>query len=306
MPWHEDAGELATAAARHWMAPDHGRTVIPCTPAQRAGALGLVGQMGLLEATWPKAGTSFGETAVVAGLWTANERRLRLVRRLREEYGCRLGPVTLWCGQRLREERDGSLEDIHSRLTTADPQLLHHPWVRAELARDPQDGNQWERPFATEYELAIATALIVFGPALALAAHQPATGPAPVAGIPRRTVQWQRLRTVEGLELTVLNAAARHRPQGPPRHTTSSCAEEWLAHLSPGNGADVLVVSGNPHTERTLGDIARVARQAGRDDLTLHPAGNGAPKWPWRLELCLGEIARLLHNDIVHSGAAPA
>ncbi|MCA6095546.1 tetratricopeptide repeat protein [Streptomyces sp. SCA3-4] len=97
----------------------------------------------------------------------------------------------------------------------------------------------------------------------------------------------------------MLNAAARHRPQGPPRHTTASCAEEWLAHLPPAKGASVLVVSGNPHTERTLGDIARVARTAGRDDLSLHPAGNGAPEPPWRLELCLGEVARLLYNDAV-------
>ncbi|MEU3873165.1 MULTISPECIES: hypothetical protein [Streptomyces] len=261
--------------------------------------------MGLLEAVGPEAGAVFGETVLVAGLWTANERRLRLVRRLREEHGCRLGPVTLWCGQRLREERDGSLEDILGRLAAADPQLLRHPWVRAELARDPQDGNRWERPFATEYELAIAAALIVFGPALVSTARHPATGPATVAGIPPRTVLWERLSTAEGLELTVLNAAARHRPQGPPRHTTASCAEEWLAHLPPATGTHVLVVTGNPHTERTLGDITRVARAAGRGDLSLHPAGNGAPERPWRLELCLGEVARLLYNDAVHTGVVP-
>ncbi|WKU48709.1 hypothetical protein Q3V23_34150 [Streptomyces sp. VNUA116] len=292
-------------AARYWMAPEHGRTVIPCTPAQRGRALSLVGGMGLLEAVRPEAGAVFGETVLVAGLWTANEGRLRLVRRLREEHGCRLGPVTLWCGQRLREERDGSLEDILGRLAAADPRLPHHPWVRAELARDPQDGNRWERPFATEYELAIAAALTVFGPDLALTARHPATGPATVAGVPRRTVLWQQLVTADGPELTVLNAAARHRPQGPPRHTTAGCAEEWLAHLPPAAGARVLVVSGNPHTERTLGDIARVTRAAGRDDLSLHPAGNGAPERPWRLELCLGEVARLLHNDAVHTGAVP-
>ncbi|MEV4432566.1 hypothetical protein [Streptomyces sp. NPDC049585] len=169
----------------------------------------------------------------------------------------------------------------------------------------PRTATGGERPFATEYELAIVAALVVFGPALAVTAHYPATGPATVVGIPRRTVLWQQLRTVDGLELTVLNAAARHRPQGSPRHTTASCAEERLVHLPPATGARVLVVSGNPHTERTLGDIARVARAAGRDDLSLHPSGNAAPERPWRLELCLGEVARLLHNDAVHSGVAP-
>ncbi|MCC2280784.1 hypothetical protein LKL35_36235 [Streptomyces sp. ET3-23] len=88
------------------------------------------------------------------------------MRQLQDEHGCRPGPVTLWCGQRLRAERDGSIEDILGRLDSADPRLLHHPWVRAELARDPLDCDPWQRPFATEYELAIATALIVFGPAL--------------------------------------------------------------------------------------------------------------------------------------------
>ncbi|MBD0746750.1 hypothetical protein BG418_34555 [Streptomyces sp. CBMA152] len=302
MPWYDGAEQLAAAAARHWLGPEHGRTIISCTPAQRARALELVGEVGLLEATWPQAGTAFDETDIVAGLWSANEGRLRLVRRLHDEHGCRTGPVKLWCGQRVREERDGSVDDILGRLAAADPRLLRHPWVRAELTRDPLDRDPWQRPFATEYELAIAAALTVFGPGLTLTDRRLATGPATLSGIPRRTVLWQELRTADGLALTVLNAAARHRPQGPPRHTTASCAEEWLAHLPPAVGARVLIISGNPHTERTLGDIARVARCAGRDDVILQAAGNGAPDRPWRLELCLGEIARLLHNDAAHAG----
>ncbi|GHG63274.1 hypothetical protein [Streptomyces griseocarneus] len=66
--------------------------------------------------------------------------------------------------------------------------------------------------------------------------------------------------------------------------------------IPPAAGAHILIISGNPHTERTLSDITRTARATGRDDLTLHPAGTSAPDLPWRLELCLGEIARLLHH----------
>ncbi|AJT62224.1 hypothetical protein T261_0534 [Streptomyces lydicus] len=105
-------------------------------------------------------------------------------------------------------------------------------------------------------------------------------GPATVAGVPRRTVLWQRLHTADGLALTALNAAARHRPQGPPRHTTASCAEEWLTHLPPAAGAHILIVSGNPHTARTFSDITRAARATGRDDLALHWPGPARPTSP--------------------------
>ncbi|GHG63248.1 hypothetical protein [Streptomyces griseocarneus] len=93
--------------------------------------------MALLEAAWPPAGMAFDETRIVAGLWTANERRLRLLRQLRDEHGCRTGPVTLWGGQRLRNARDGGIDDILGRLAGTDPRLLHHPWARSELTRDP-------------------------------------------------------------------------------------------------------------------------------------------------------------------------
>ncbi|MCC2280783.1 hypothetical protein LKL35_36230 [Streptomyces sp. ET3-23] len=67
MPWGASAEELASAA-RRWLGPEHGRTVIPCTPGQRAQSLELIGGMGLLEAALPQAGTIFEETSIIAGL----------------------------------------------------------------------------------------------------------------------------------------------------------------------------------------------------------------------------------------------
>ncbi|QIS14003.1 FliM/FliN family flagellar motor switch protein [Nocardia arthritidis] len=298
VPWHDDVAQLAATTARHWLGPEHGRIPADYTPAQRTRALALVDAMGLLSETLPVAGATFDETEIVAGTWKANDGRLHLVRRLRRERDCVLGPIKVWCGQRLREARDGTVDDIVDRLVARDPKLLEHPWVRAELARDPVDPDPWGRPFATEYEIVIANAMAVFGGELTFAATCPATGPATVAGVPRRTVLWQRFGTPDGMDLFVLNAAARHRPQGPARPTTASCAEEWLRHLPPAIGAQVLVVAGNPHTERTVGDVARVVRTARRGDLTIHSAGTPALEQPRRLELCLGEIHRLLHNHV--------
>ncbi|MEU6642087.1 hypothetical protein ABZ863_06010 [Saccharomonospora sp. NPDC046836] len=301
VPWRGDLTERVELTRRLWLGPEHGQIIATYDDKRRSRALAVFDKIGMLTPTLPNHSSEFAETNIVCGTWAANENRLRRVLALRRQHGCQLGTINLWCGQRLRESRDGSADDIVERLRIRDAALTSHPWMLAQLRLDPADPDPWRRPFATEYEVAVAAALAVLGPRLGLVETRTVIGVPSLPTVPARTLLWQRFRTPDGQQLVALNAAAQPRLQGPPRHTTASCAQEWLRHLPPPRGAAVLLFSGNPHTARTLDDVRQIVGRHGRHDLAVHAAGSGAPESPRLLEMCLGEVARMLHNRL-HDG----
>lgn len=132
---------------------------------------------------------------------------------------------------------------------------------------------------------------------------------------PIRTAREHRfalMREVDGETLeqqaAILNGIAVARRQGDPRPTTASTIIEWLAYMAPRGGTKntpsrVLVVSGNPHTLRTVEEMNRIVKAFGREDIMLLPAGTvpaNADMPATKLKLvqtALGEITRLVDRD---------
>lgn len=99
------------------------------------------------------------------------------------------------------------------------------------------------------------------------------------------------------ITVELMDAPAVARPQGEPRHTTESCAEEWLKHRQPEYGSQVLFISSNPYIQRTTRTAKRAMANNGRDDIEVIPAGPAAYEDASN-HVFLGEIARNLYEDL--------
>ena len=299
---HDPAANAKTAQAL-WLGPEHTKIVASYPDGLLETQLPLFEQMGLIGATLPEPGTVVGQTCIIGGTTNANVKRWQLIKQM-EADGCQLGEVIGWFGQRLREARDGSVTDILGRLYRAGGvELLNHPWVQEQLALDDDELDPWQRPFATEYEIGIMTALLIFGSDLEFSWMMGDTNQATVTGAPRRYELYSIWILPNGRELTMLNARAQERIMdgrpAEPRHTTASCTKESLGLFPPSDNASVMVISGNPHTERTIWDTWNVMTNAGRDDLSIVVVGTVEAQTPALPKTCLGEIARMLKNEIL-------
>ncbi len=301
--WSEDPAVNAETAQQLWLGGEHGQNVIEYPPALLEGVIPFGAAMGMIDATLPEFGTIFDETCIIGGTLNANVRRYELINYLRRCRACQFGPIVGWYGQRLRQKREGTVDQLVARLQARDPALLDHSWVVTQLELDDADPNPWQRPFATEFELGIAAALLEFGPLLHLTFTHRIEEPARVPGVPGRTILWQGWTGPNDSSLLMLNSAAvprkmQDRPSD-PRHTTASSAKEWLEILTPFTGRHIGVVSGNPHTERTIRSVLRQFKQLGYDDLIITPMGTNATDADKVVlgRTILGEVARLLGSE---------
>lgn len=171
--------------------------------------------------------------------------------------------------------------------------LAANPWVEDELSKPEQAG--WESRFATETELAHLAYLDVFDRDAAIQEiARDDKGAQPVPGVPQRTVKNYRLSADP--DFVIMNCVAVERPIGSPRHTTESCAQEWISDLAPSGASQVLVVAGNPHIPRTKRIIQRVTQEH-RPDIELVACGPAA-RPEASIQLSLGEVGRLIHMDV--------
>ena len=297
-----DSTANARTAQALWLGPEHTKIVASYPAGLLEDQLPLFDEMGLIGATLPEPGTVVAQTDIIGGTTNANVKRWNLVAQM-EGQGCRLGNIVGWFGQRLREARDGNVTDIAKRLADRDYRLLTHPWVQGQLALDDDDADPWQRPFATEYEIGIMTALIVFGDGLELIRWARNTVPSPILGVPPRQELYSVWQRPDGSDLIMLNAAAQERIMdgrpAEPRHTTASCTQESLNEFPPATNASVMVISGNPHTERTIFDTWKVVEELGRTDLHIVVVGTVEAQTPALPNTCLGEIARQLKNELL-------
>ncbi len=307
------SAEMLAYIRSSWIGAEHGNTgnKEQFTDEQFGAAMPIFVRMGLVHETLPPDGAHFDDAIIVGGTTQANYRRGAVVRDAIAQHGVTTDRITVWAGQRPREARDGTNEELlepTGRFAGAD--VRDDPWVRMLEGR-LEEGDPWE---FTETESAHLMMMKLFGH-LALQAANVELGnaegphtslPTHQDGVPPREVESYELETEGGQKILIMNAAAVDRGDGrPPRHTTASCAREWLQHHAPPHGARVLFVSSNPHTLRTAQDTYAVLEEMGRGDIELVVAGASAPSNA-TIQLFLGEVGRLIDNDVSHNRHAPA
>lgn len=295
--WRDSPEELLPYTQELWVGQDHGNGAEKdqFEPGQEAAAMAVMQRLGFSREILPQPG-DYEQIVIVGGLMRVNRERLAFARQLLETRDVETSRLVFWAGQRLRDARDDAqLDDMDIAGLSADG------WVRGELAKDGTA--DWRGRFATETELARLAYLESFGPVQAVMGRAAdAADGGRTEGVPDRQVSSYTFLAPDRPRFKLMNCAAVERTGGSPRHTTRSCAAEWLEETPPSDGARVLVVAGNPHGLRNLRDIRSVARSAGRPDVDLSVCGPAADP-DASIQLYLGEIGRLLYMDAADAEA---
>lgn len=298
----DDPAANAATAKRLWLS-EHRETIAEYTDQQLLGVWALGHRLGML-------GESLPEPGQVAGRWIHNPggtvramiKRFRLYQRL-EQQGERPGVFVCWAGQRLRDLKLGeTVPELVEFVLRENPSVLNDTWFKAELAKDDSDDtDRYERPFATETEIMILVAKVVYGDELVLEHIERMDEPSTIPGVPGRKALYYRYRTPHS-EVIVLNGAAVRRYNGEgaeiePRPTAASTAKE-VAHIWGFDGVEGLMVS-QPHSERLALDIDLTVRNLGQNPTFVVYGLPGKDVKTWREQVeqgrvILGEIARIL------------
>lgn len=311
--WSDDPRDMLPYIRERWIGSEHGNSTAKdqFTADQVAAAMPILGRMGFSAETLPPDGAYFDDVIIVGGTAQANYRRTAVALSAINDHGVTADRITIWAGQRPREARDGTNAELlatEGRFAGAD--VSQDPWVQmlqSEGRLDEQ--NPWG---LTETDSAIwmlkkqAGRLALSGANLDANTdiwRNPADRVPLPDDVPSRIFESFEFQTDGGQPILVMNAAAVDRGEGRPRrHTTRSCAIEWLENHTPPQGARVLFVSSNPHTLRTAQDTYQVLREMGRGDIQLVVAGASAPGNA-TIQLFLGEVGRLIDNDVQRNHA---
>jgi hypothetical protein len=86
--------------------------------------------------------------------------------------------------------------------------------------------------------------------------------------------------------------------RGKSRHTTQSSMREWLRFFPPPAESITFVISNNPHVPRAEQEVSHALRAFKRIDVSVLCCGSAAAA-ETPIELIIGEIGRLLYNDLI-------
>lgn len=291
--WRDSPEELLPYTQSKWVGEDHGNSgeKDQFTPEQELAAMEIMDDLGLRREAMPAPG-SYEQVVIVGGLMRVNRERMLFTERLIETGVVETDRVVFWAGQRLRDPRDDQQVNMVNLAG-----LAGNGWIRRELAKP--NGQGWENGFATETELARLAFLERF-PKAELVDVDSSLQTSVAGGVPDRAAASYTFANEDFPDFVLMNCAAVERAQGPPRHTTTSCAAEWLQTFSPEPATNVLVVSGNPHILRSGHDIRGSLTDSGLADVELGVCGPAASPNA-SLQLYLGEIGRLLYIDAAQS-----
>lgn len=280
----------AVAFTQSWVRGDHAEPeAMPEVPMEKdALARDLYEQMGLVN-DQPLPRGEYDQIIVLGAMQRANNARLKFLQESLEN-GAELaegGQIIMWGGPRpIHEKIERPIIDQQLAQTTG----LSNPWL--------QDVASGEVSVNTETDGLRLAASGLFN-----ARRKPSVYFR--LGSKEHPIQRYTLESDIG-EIVLLNGEPVGREHGGSRHTTESCAEEWLAdsgmksdayhQLSPRQGARVAFLTHNPHIIRTARDVQNVLERSGRDDVELAVAGAAAYSNA-RHRSFLGEIARLLYGD---------
>lgn len=302
--WSDDPNDMLPYMRSGWIGNEHGNSTEKdqFTQEETDAAMPILAHMGLTTELLPNPGEHFDQVVIVGGTMVANKRRIDLVKRALAD-GVEMDKVIFWVGQRPREARDGTndeLMSIEGRFAGEDVET--NTWVQRKLANGSfEAANKWG---LTETDLGRLAVNKVFGGDLqpyridlkVTDSNDPEQHlPQKLDGVPTRDITDYRFKTPEGQEIILMNAAAVKRGDAPARHTTRSCTEEWEKRFVPEEGARVLYITGNPHSIRTTQDTYKVLQDLGRTNVELVVAGT-APAEGTPIQSFLGEVARLIDN----------
>jgi hypothetical protein len=225
--------------------------------------------------------------------------------------------IGIFAGQRLRFAADDAL----GRLETIALELREkvEPWSRnwldEQLRRCPTDPDIWQRPFASEHEVAIHSVIRRYGARLehiktisrpnAVSIH-PSIPAAPIA---------TEVFGVDDREIYVLNAPAIYRqhaghmqPVEKARPTGRSAFFEWMDVTQPAANSNVLLVSHNPNIYRSWLDLLLAAAERQRQDLRLAAAGPAIERhrsFGYLLRGLGNIVINMYNHDYEHGKSAP-
>jgi hypothetical protein len=287
--WTGDLDGIIDYTQQKWVGNEHGASQEKDSfePYQESSARELFPHLGLAQEIVPPKG-EYEQVHIIGGFMRVNRERIGFVKRLLETQHVLSENIVFWAGQRMRDSRDDKFINLDAITAGAEGEQ----WIQTELAKSEE--HSWKGRFATETELA-RLALLEHYPSASLRGMVKDMDPKTATGVPGHSIR-AYLYDIQGAEFTVLNARAVDR-KGGPRHTTASCAEEWLNITPPSLGAKVLLISGNPHTKRTDQDVREILNQRARCDIEMTSCGPAANPNA-TTQLYLGEIGRLLHNDL--------
>lgn len=259
--------------------------------------------LGMMNEHLPPKGVHIDQTVVLGGRMAANYRRTELVEKAVNE-GVDVGDVVYLYGQRPREQRDGTNEEIIStegRFGGHD--IAGNPWFRAYALDALESEDPW---MMTETHFGrVALNKVTDGNLAPHQIHLPVievngqdTGLAPkMHDAPARDVLDYDFVTEKGVNITIMNTAAIDRGDRPSRPKTKSTVGEWLERRAPVKDAKVMLVTGNPHAIRQTQAAYQILQEYGRSDVELIVAGTAAPA-NTPLQTYLGEIAALIIKDV--------
>lgn len=237
--------------------------------------------VGMTDRITPQRST-YDHVLIDGGVKPVLDYRLRYLDTLIKD-GLKSDSITLFGGQKLRKPDDdsgGRLEECAQRLrSTAQPWLKD--WLETELSKNPNNPDKWQRPFATEHEIALFALLEWGGKELrhiktgyrkiSKSIHKSI----PLTGIAYEDFQYghQSIRVLNALAIR-RKFIERQLPLKESRPTGGSCFKEWLIYANPKPSASVLLITHNPDIYRSWLDIMIVAQESGRPDLLLEGAGD--------------------------------
>jgi hypothetical protein len=238
------------------------------------------------------------------GTVRAMMKRFKLYQRL-ELTADEIGPLLCWAGQRLRELKMGeTVPELIELVKRENPAVLDDPWFQAQIALNDENPDRYRRPFATETEIMILCAKLVYGGQLTLARIEYVDDEQPmIDDVPSREVLYYVFTRPGRHDIIVYNGAAVERMNGDkrlePRPTLASTAREVMLTFGFA-GRQGLMVS-NPHSERLAGEAVRIT------STNFRVFGIAAPDMPdlaaelRMAKTVLGEVARTLHQETKYS-----
>lgn len=310
--WSDDPRNMLPYLREKWIGIEHGNHVTKdqFSDEQIAAAQPWLEALGLKAVQVPSRNAHFDQAIIVGGTMLSNYRRVEFVHAIIDS-GVQINKLIFWVGNRPRERRDGSISELlstHGRF--AGLGVRGNAWVKDLIVRGTNHLRR--RVHLNETDLGRFALLKVLDNkmmpyridlSILNERHRRADLLDKIESLPERYVKDYYFKTDEGLDIVLLNGSPVSRGVGangkprPARHTTASCTIEWLERHAPAQNARILYITGNPHTLRTAQDTYAILKEEGRDDLQFTVAGT-APSSSVAIQTYLGEIARLIDNDI--------
>jgi hypothetical protein len=292
--WSDDPRQMLDYLRSRWIGREHGNDLAKdqFSEEQVAAAMPYFDMLGLTVEDTPEiTDYHFDQMIILGGFAATNRRRLAFGLELLKNNNATVDTIIFFLGERPRSVRDGTNEQIlgiNEAKSAGD--VRENPWVKQLTMQ----GAFTSPPLHDLNETDVGRIAMLQLMGNSLMPYRVEVDESDAAG----RIKDYYFRTDTGQEILLINAAAVDRGiDRPRRHTSKSCAVEWLERHAPKRHAKVLYITDNPSTLRTALDTYAVLKKYGRDDIHLIPAGP-APYKTQAIQTYLGEIARLIDNDV--------